>query len=252
MRCQNCNEKTAPHDLWCVKCGKRTDVLGNELSAVKSLANTWKIYKQSKGNNLPVGIIAALSGVIPLFLLLWLMNYTLPSMHLWQFIIIHTFVWTLFIPVLLVPFESVCKRDDMKIDIKSFFSAFKSYGQYVLFSFISAVFYVIIFFVCQGDPILNLVWFVLVLYWIAIVLPVPVIMQRYNLGAGKAIFMAYKNAGDVRWNIFLMAIILTLVNLLAVALFVVGLSVTIPFTWYAIRDYSDKLIEFEVFESKVE
>jgi len=252
MRCQNCNEKTAPHDLWCVKCGKRTDILGSELSAVKSLANTWKNYKQVKGNNLPVGIIAALSGVLPLFLLLWLMNYTLPAMPLWQFITLHILVWTIFVPVLLVPFKSVCKSDDVKIDLKSFISSFKSYGQYFLFSFISVVFYVGIFFVCQGDPILNLVWFVLVLYWIAIVLPVPVLMQRYSLGAGKAILMTYKHAGDVRWNIFLMAIILTLINLLATAFFVVGLAVTVPFTWFAIRDYSDKLIEFDVFESKAE
>jgi hypothetical protein len=252
MRCQNCNEKTAPHDLWCFNCGKRTDVLGNELSSVKSLVSTWKNYRQFRGINLPVGIIAALSGVLPLFLLLWLMNYTLPGLPLWQLLLMHAFVWTLFIPVLLVPFKAVCGNDDMKIDLKSFFSAFSSYGQYILFSFISVVFYVFIFFTCQGDPILNLVWLVLVLYWVAIVLPVPVLMQRYRLGAFKALIMAYKHTGDVRWNLFLMAIILTLINLLATVLFVVGLAVTVPFTWYAIRDFSDKLIEFEVFDSKAE
>jgi hypothetical protein len=246
MRCNYCNEKLAPHDLWCIKCGKRTGALINELSAVKNLKETWKQYNLAKGNNLPVGILATLTGIIPLFILLWILNYALPGMVLWQFILLHSVTWTAFLPVLLVPFKQVCRSDDYRISVSGFFLSFKAYPSFMLLSFLSVLFYVLIFFLCKGDPILNLVWLVLVLYWIAIVAPVPVLMERYGLNAWKAIKLSYKQAGDVRWNIFLMVILLFVINILAAIFLVIGLTVTVPFTWYAIRDYVNKIIEFEV------
>ncbi len=250
MRCPHCNEKTAIHDLWCVKCGRHTEIVSNDLSATKSLNITWNKYKTVKGRNLPVGILAALTGIIPMIILIWLQNYATIDLPKWQLIVLSNIVWLFFLPVLLAPFQAVCKKDNNEIDVKDFFASFKSYFKYLLLSLASVVFYLLIFFICKGDPILNLVWLVLVIYWIAIVIPVPVLMERYNLSSLKAIVLAYKQAGDVRWNIFLMGIILVAANILATLLFVVGLAITIPFTWFAIRDYIDKLIEFEVFEIK--
>lgn len=251
MRCRFCNERLAPHDLWCVKCGKRTEVLNRDLSATKSLNESWKKFKPLKGQNLPVGIVATLTGIIPLIILIWVLNYAFPFMAKLGQMSMHIIVWTFFIPVLVVPFREVCRSDGYTLTTKAYMSSFKAYGQYLVFSFISVVFYVTIFFVCKGDPILNLVWLVLVLYWVAIALPVPVLMQRYQINAWEGIRISYKRAGDVRWNIFLMVIILFITNVLAAAALVIMLAVTIPFTWFAIRDYVDKLIEFEVFESKV-
>jgi hypothetical protein len=246
MRCKYCNEKLAPHDLWCVKCGKRSEILSDELSAVKSLKNTWNLYNPVKGNNLPVGILATVTGVIPMIVLIWILNYALPGMLLWQFILLHSVVWTLFLPLMIIPFKQVCRTDDYKINVSGFFNSFRAYPAFMLFSLISVLFYVIIFYLCKGDPILNLVWLVLVLYWIAIAIPVPVLMVRYNINAWKAVKLSYKYAGDVRWNIFLMVIILFVINIIAAGLLVIGLSVTVPFTWYAIRDYVNRMIEYEV------
>jgi len=251
MRCPHCNEKNANHDLWCSKCGKHTTLISNELSANKSMNESWKNYKPFRGRNFPVGIWTSLTGIIPLIIMIWLLNFALPAMGLWKFLALHVTVWTLLVPVLLVPFNAVCKIDNYKIDVKDFFSSFSSYFRYFLLTFISVLFYVIIFFVCQGDPILNLVWLVLVLYWIAIVLPVPVIMERFKVNPFKSLKLSYKYAGDLRWNIFLMVLILFVANLLATLLLVVGLAVIVPFSWFAIRDYVDKMIENEVFDIKV-
>ena len=248
MRCQHCNEKIAGHDLWCVKCGKQTSLISNELSAIKNLNRSWKSYKEFKGRNFPVGIWASLLGILPLYILIWLLNYALPAMKLLPHLALHTAVWTLFLPVLFVPFQAVCKSDGYKIDVKTYFNSFRFYFRYMAITFLAVLFYLIIFFICQGDPILNLVWLVLVLYWIAIVLPVPVLMERYGINPLKAIKLSYKNAGDVRWNIFLMALVLFVAYVLATLLLFIGLAVVVPFTWFAVRDYVDKLIENEVFE----
>jgi hypothetical protein len=248
MRCPHCNEKTANHDLWCVKCGKQTELVSKDLSAIRSLKLSWNNYKAFRGSNLPVGISAALTGALPLIFFIWLLNYALQQLPKLQLMVISNLVWLFFIPIMLVPFSAVCKKDNYEIDTNEFFSSFKYYFRYGVFSLISVLFYLIILFLCKGDPILNVVWLVLVIYWIAIVLPVPILMERYELNAFKAIKIAYKQLGDLRWNIFLLIIALVVVNILAVLLFFVGLAVTIPFSWFAIRDYVDKLIDFEVIE----
>jgi hypothetical protein len=247
MRCTHCNEKLAIHDLWCVKCGKHSNVLVGDLSALKSLDRTWKNYKPFQGQNFPVGILATLTGVIPTFVIIFLLILINAQMQLWKHLIISNAIWLFFLPILLVPFKVVCSKDSYKVNVKDFFQPFKAYFSFLVLSFMSILFYLIIYLICRGDPILNLVWLVLVIYWVAIVTPVPVLMQRYSIGSIKAIALSYKKAGDVRWNIFLMIIILTIANVLATACLVIGLVVTVPYTWFAIRDYVDKLIEFEVF-----
>lgn len=248
MRCPHCNEKLANHDLWCVKCGKQTELIAKDLSAIKNLNASWNNYKPVKGVNLPVGIWATLTGFLPMLALIWLLNHTLPAIGLWPFLALHTVIWTLFLPVLFVPFRAVCKNDGYKVTIRDVFKSFKSYFRYLIFSLVSVLFYLVIFLICQGDPILNLVWLVLVLYWVAIVLPVPVIMERYDLNALNAVKLSYRYLGDLRWNIFMLALILALANVLALLLLIIGLAVVLPFTWFAVRDYVDKLIENEVLE----
>jgi hypothetical protein len=240
MRCPHCNEKTAVHDIWCNKCNKQTDVLSNELSAIKSLRATWKNYTAIKGHNYPVGILTALTGWIPAIAIIWLLNFAFPELPKWQSILISNLVWLFFVPVLLLPFAMVSKKDDYVFSIKDLFASCGAYSKYLLFSLASVIFYLILFFVCKGDPILNLVWLVLVVYWLAIVFPVPILMERLKINTFTAIRLAYIKAGDVRWNIFRMIIVL-----------LVGLVITLPFTWMAIRDYTDKLIEYEVFSDQV-
>ncbi len=251
MRCSRCNEKLAVHDLWCIKCGKNTEVLKNELSATKSLNKTWQNYKPLKGVNMPVGIWATMTGALPLFLILWITNFALTALPVWQLVLIRNLVWIFFLPILLVPFHAVCYKDGYTLNVSDFFSSFKFYPQYLILSLISIVYYLAIHYICIGDPILRLVWLVLVIYWITIVLPVPVLMERYGLNAWKAIKLSYKSAGDVRWNIFLMSLILLVANLLATLMFIVCLAVILPYSWFAIRDYVDTMIEYEVFDTKV-
>ena len=99
-----------------------------------------------------------------------------------------------------------------------------------------------------SDPILRLVWIVLLNYWAAILLPVPMICETLNVNAFKGIRISIRHLQDVRWNIYLLVLVLGFINVLALFMFVFGLLITIPLTWYAIRDYTYTLIDFELLE----
>jgi len=248
MKCQYCNGKLAIHDLWCVNCGKRTDVISKDLSAISSLKLSWAKYKSVKGKNLPVGILSVLIGILPIYFLLWAFNFTTPDLPVWQVLMIRNIAWLLIIPMTLVQFTQICKRDDYILSVKDYLAAFNTYFKYILFILVSVVYYLVIHFICQGDPILNLVWLVLVVYWITVILPCPILMERFKINVFKAIRLSYKDAGDIRWNLFLMIILLFSLNFIATVLFIIGLAITLPFSWFAIRDYVDKLIDYEVFQ----
>jgi len=248
MKCKYCEAKTAIHDLWCVKCGKPTGVIKNELSAMASLKATWNSYTPYKGANAPVGILATLIGIIPLLLTYIFAHLILTGFPEWQSVLMTAGLWVFILPLALIPLDTVSRKADYRITVGDFFSSFRKYPLYWFFSLLISLFYVAIYFICKGDAILNLVWLVLVQYWVVIIMPVPIIMAQLGLSPLQAIARAYRKCGDVRWNIYLLLIVLTIVNALACLFLLVGLIITVPFTWFAIRDYTTKLIEYEIFD----
>lgn len=247
MRCKNCSERVAIHDLWCLKCGHRTSIISKDLSVIESLNFSWRKYKLDKGKNLPVGIWGSLLSVIPALLLIIGFYFFSQESYSWIVVVIRNIIWLLFIPMLFIPFNSVCKKEGYHLTVKDYFSGFSLYPKYLFLSLLNVIYYLLIYYLCKGDPILNLVWLVLVLYWIPIILPVPILMERYNLSVINAIVLSYKKASDLRWNLFLLAIMVFLSLILSVVMLLIPLTIILPFSWYAIRDYVDKLIEYEVF-----
>ena len=71
-------------------------------------------------------------------------------------------------------------------------------------------------------------------------------MERKNVNAWKALRMAYKYFKVVRWQLFWLGLILLVLNLAATALALVFLLITLPLSWFAIRDYIDLLLEYEI------
>jgi hypothetical protein len=90
------------------------------------------------------------------------------------------------------------------------------------------------------------VWIVLINYYLALVLPVPVLMERKQLSFWAAFRVSYKYFHVVRWNIYLLALVLIVLNLVGFMLILVPLVITVPLSWYAIRDYTDLLLDFEI------
>lgn len=260
MRCSHCNSLLAAHDLWCVNCGRQSPAVKTELSSLQSLKRTWQKFNPLKGANVPAAAFSVILGVIPIavlivvfrsFGLLDLINIKDIGNLLLNLIIISVGI-SIFIPMLLIQFKPVCENNTYKVGIQDLKSALSQYPRYLVFSLISAVYFGLIYLICFGlpnfgsDPILRLVWLVLVNYFMALILPVPVLMERKKLGFWSAFRLSYKHFHVVRWNIYLLAVVLTLLNLVAFTLLLIPLVITIPLTWYAVRDYTDKLLDFEI------
>ncbi|MDD4223568.1 MAG: hypothetical protein PHD87_03180 [Candidatus Cloacimonetes bacterium] len=260
MRCKHCDARLAAHDFWCANCGKQTPVVNKDLSSWASLKNTWKQLLPFKGLNIPAAAGAIIIGVIPIIVVLVVLNafghLNLSQDQATGSLLLNLFMIvvgvSIFFPMLLLPFKPVCAESSHSLKLKALLAALKHYPRYLLLTLIPALYFVVIYLICFGlpnfssDPILRLVWIVLANYFLALFLPVPVLMDRLSLNPWKAFKLSYKNFHVVRWQLYLLALILLLINLLATGLALVLLIFTLPLTWFAVRDYTDRLLEYEI------
>jgi len=257
MRCTKCNGRISPTDVWCLHCGRQTRLVKVELSALRSLSKTWKHISQGISAYVPATTVSILFGVIPIAVWLWLfsgyLNYNDQSTLRYvsgMVLKVQAIVW--FLPFILTPF-SVLTQDSARSYQLTFSQAIKSLARYHIYvgtTFISALFLIITTIICFGlpnfgsDPILKLVWIVLINYWLAVSLPVPVIMGRLKVNPWRAYIISYKYCHDVRWNLYLLGLVLVFANLIGAALLVIGLTITLPLSWFATRDYINLLFEY--------
>lgn len=259
MRCKHCNAKLAEHDIWCVNCGRQTSLPQTELSALASLKQTWSQFAPVRSRSVPAAGLSILLGVIPVAALIWLFaNYIeLPATTGIQTVfslLVKAIAFSIFVPFVLLGFKAAADTSGHDVGLSLFKRSLRSYPKYFMFSLVSALYYALIYVVCIGlpkfgsDPILRLVWIVLLNYWVAIALPALILMELRELGPLSALRLSYRHFHDLRWNIWLMGLILGALNLIAFALLLVGLVITIPFSWFVIRDYTRRLVDFELLE----
>ncbi|GAB1365490.1 hypothetical protein MASR1M36_03610 [Candidatus Cloacimonadaceae bacterium] len=262
MRCKYCNARLASHDLWCVDCGRQSQAVKNDLSAMASLAATYKKQRQSFSSSVPGFAFAVILGLIPICAVLYLFHSII---SLDSNTVVGTFVnhlvkaiaLSVFIPFILIAFKPICGKDNYSLGLSEMFSALRDYPRYFAYSLINALFFALIHLICYGvpgfssHPILRLVWLILVNYWLAISVPALVLMEELPASAWAAIKKSYRHFHDVRWNLYLMVIVLGLMNLFALLLFfllfvpsVLMLSLSV----FALRDYVRRLIAFELLE----
>ncbi|MDP2173369.1 MAG: hypothetical protein Q8M98_07720 [Candidatus Cloacimonadaceae bacterium] len=261
MRCNQCNTRLALHDLWCVGCGRQRPIVKTELSSMRSLGNTWAQAMKTKSANIPAGGFSVILGAIPIAVLIWLFSsiITFDGENLYSLLLglaVKSIAFSLFVPFVLIGFNGIARKDEYSIGFKTMLSSLKSYPRYLVFSLTTALYYTIIYLICFGlpnfgsDPILRLVWVVLLNYWVAILLPVPALMERLQIPFFTALKTSYRHFHVVRWNLYLLALVLVLLNIAGAILFVVPLAITIPLSWFAIRDYTDLLLEYELIRAQ--
>lgn len=259
MRCKHCNAKLASHDVWCVECGKQTDAVNNELSAMKSFKDTYTKFMPVKAQSIPGAAFLLICGVIPLIMLIWLFSGYISlenntAMKMIMNLIIKSISLSAFIPLVLIAFSAIGKHSEYHLSFGDVIASLSNYPKYLVFTLISALYYSLIYLICFGTPnfaslpILRLVWIVLLNYWIAITLPALVLIERYALSPLTAIKKSYRHFHDVRWNVYLLALVLTVINLIAGLMFFAPLVISLPLSLFAIRDYTGKLIDFELLE----
>lgn len=259
MRCKYCNAKLATHDIWCVECGRQTTVVKQDLASMRSLGNTYSSFKAHMSSAVPGSAFSLILGIIPLAVLIWVFSSIIPFDNesvggLLLGLLIKSVSLSIFIPFVLIGFNAISLSETYTLSWQQIIAALNSYPRYLLFSLVSAAYYTVLFLICWGVPgfaslpILHLVWLVMVVYWVAIILPAPVLMERLGLSPWQAITKAYHHFHDVRWNIFLLALVLALLNAVAFLLLFVPMVVTLPLSLYAIRDYTNRLVEYELLD----
>jgi len=226
---------------------------------MRSLSKTWQECKPNLGSYVPAAALSIVLGVIPITILLWLyaglLNHSPETTwHYLTGLILKTLSVSLFIPFVMVPI-SVIVSDPSSAYRISFHQALGSIGKYFRYFgmvLITGLFFIISTVICFGlpgfgsDPILKLVWIVLMNYWLALSLPVPVIMDLNQISSWRAYLISYRYCHDVRWNLYLLGLVLTLTALFGAAMLIIGLTIAIPLMWFAVRDYVFTLVEYKV------
>ncbi len=260
MRCKKCNARLAEHDLWCVFCGMVSPVIHTELSSMSSMKRTRKALKAKYSEMVPATGFSIIMGVIPIAVLIWVFHNYIHTDGTSQFLLTlmaKALLFSLVAPFMLLPFSRISASDCYELKLSAILAQLKHYPRYFVFSLINAIFFVLIYLICFGfpgfasDPILRLVWIVLLNYWAAIVAPAPVIMERMELNPLKAIALSYRHLHDVRWNTYLLVLVLGILNILAFSLAIFPLLFTLPLSWFAIRDYTIRLEQYELFDYRM-
>ena len=262
MRCKKCNARLADHDIWCVACGTQSSVVKTDLSAISSLKQSYQKLTGHFSDSVPIASMATLLGIIPIAVIIFILSsvISLENGSDAQYLInllIKSVLFSLFSPMALIPFAYVVSQNGHSMKLEGIAAYFKYYPKYLGFSLINAGYFALIHLICFGlpsfasDPILRLVWIVLLNYWLAIVLPVPILMEANGLSPLRAIRMSYKHFHDLRWNIYLLALVLAALNALAFSLAVFPLLFTLPLSYLAVRDYTMKLLEYELLDYRI-
>lgn len=269
MRCKHCNAKYDDLSLWCPECGTASGLLKTDLSAIRCIKETWGNYQKQEHKPYPFAVFSLLLFILPLSIAYWFsvkidvsttpfINYLLDSAI---YIILAAFA--------LVPFTAIAEAEELSI--RSYGKALKHYPTWLFFSFVGWFGLFAFKYICIGDPILNLVRLVLVLYWFAIIIPVPGLIAVEKKSVLGALKIAYKQGADTRWQQFNLFFLLLTTNIilalpanlvlhgkvgmglliLGVPLFLLML-ISLPISYLAIMDYYKRMYTHEIFIRPVE
>ncbi|HNW99946.1 MAG TPA: hypothetical protein PLE74_01770 [Candidatus Cloacimonadota bacterium] len=247
MRCKHCNEKVKDHDFWCVFCGHPTGIVKTYLSAKNAIREEWDAFTSAKNKSYLFAILVALILLILGGGAYWFsINNSLLQVSPFVKYLLNNLVFLVVLPLLLTPFNIAVQKPNANWSFGDYFRSLKAYPRYFVFIFLNIVYFFILKYICQGDPILHLVRLVMVMYWIAIILPAPLIMEDLKLNPYKAIVKAYHVGRETRWQLFFLWFMLMVINLVAIIPLGLGLLVTLPLTYRVIYRYYMKLVEFEL------
>jgi hypothetical protein len=239
-----CNNKLDRHAIFCPVCGEPTGALKNELSARKNWQQSWQKVKANLAKYLPFAIFFIFTAILINAAALYVTwgNYWLLNLAM---------LFT--VPLLLIPLAIT----NYEFTIANYLKKLRFYHQYWLFVLINITYFFLLKVICTGflinvaiDAILHIVRLIMVLYWLAIILPAPVLIAAKKMNAVKAIKISYIASAETRWQQFFLEIFIMIGIIIGAALAGLGLLVAIPLMFHVIIRYYWALNEFELFTPK--
>ena len=251
---RTCNNKLEEHQIFCDKCGEPTGALSGPLSAKQNYKEIWKQFKKVKSKFYPFAIFIILTSYL-LIALEAVFGKTLAEAVNIDHYLLSNIIFLVIIPLALIPFGMKEKFMENPFSVKAYLKGLKNYPKYFLLTLVYILFFFVLKVLCAGfllgisiDPILHPVRFILVLYWITIMLPSPILITRKNVNAFQAVVLCYKASMETRWQQFFLVLQIAGINVLGAALAGLGLLYSIPLSYVLVERYYQKLDEFRLFE----
>ena len=255
---QKCNYQLSEYDIFCPKCGTPTNALSTKLSAKMNIKEVWYKYSPQKGKYFAFSIFMLFTAFLLIFLSYLLKEQVADLLHI-NVYFAENILYLFTIPLALIPFAS--KEDFIKnpLKISSFIKNLKYYPLMWFFVLINILYFFLLKVICTGyllkmlvDPILHIVRFIMVLYWLVIVMPAPLLIVRKKVNPVSAIILSYKASAETRWQQFFILLYLFAINVIGLLLFVAGSIVTIPVAYILIEKYYFRMDEYHLFDKKEE
>ncbi len=247
MNCKVCKNKIEKLDVYCSTCGTALDHF-KKFFSVKEILNTVnKKPKTEKDLPAKISIMVFILSIFPVFIISYISNNELFFEGLMNYAV-SNILFIFFIPISLLIFSLNYADSENKLNLNSFCKTFKNYPRYFLFILLTALYFVFLKIICQGDPILNLVRLVLILWGLSIVLPMPVLMAFSNESVIKLIQKAYIAGKYTRWQQFFILIYLSILNFIAVIPFGIGLIYSLPYTVNVLQELNKRHNEYGLYD----
>lgn len=227
--CVKCLKDLEANQLFCTDCGEPTRKLTEDLSAKRNWQQAWADYKNRKGENYPFAIFFFFLVLLPT---LYVAFFVTDSYY------ISNLFFLIFLPLVFIPFTIPVVKENTAITIKRYIHNLRYYPRVFLFVLINVLYFFLLKIITSSvDPILNLVRLILVLYWLAIMVPYLHLLLRKEVNPFKALLIVYKGGKETRWQQFFTYFYLFVINLAGLAALGVGLLVTIPYSIAVIERY---------------
>ncbi len=247
MRCRHCNTQINNSDIYCPKCRKKTQSIKENFRILSIFKESYQELKESK--NYSFGFNLLYTAITVIFLALLAFHYfSFNYSNEWLRYTAENVIYLVFVPILLLPFgiQNVIMEIGYGKELKGYI--FKIFPKYFLFVLVNIVIFALYKFVCMGDPVLRLVRVILVLWWLAVLLPIPVMLTKYHKNLYKLTRMSLKGFEDLRWQMFLGYILILGSNIVMILPLFLGYLKYGNLPYQAINKYVDKVDENEVLD----
>ena len=243
MVCKSCKKNITEIDIYCLSCGTPTENYKQHFSIKKTLQAAKAAAKADNVNLIFYYIPIALV----LIVLVCITGYNVLSESYWLNYALLNISAIFIVPLLILPLSLVTKEKD---DTPRLSQALKYYPKLLVFVALIALYFFALRTICQGDPILNLVRLVLVLWGIAIAFPVPFLIFTRDEAVFKSIKRGYIAGKYLRWHQFGMSLVLGSLLLVSIPLALVPLPTVMNFTGHLMYIWHKKQDEFQLYDKQ--
>ncbi|MCB5250930.1 MAG: hypothetical protein RBS16_01615 [Candidatus Cloacimonadales bacterium] len=214
MNCKKCKAKLQNNSIYCDKCGVPTDFVKTNLSSFKTIKEVFTDPEASMNKHIGYSFIVFLLSILPAFILLQLITAYLKNIHPFFFYALNLLAIALFAPFWTIAIAKETDYLKSPSRIKDYFKLIRFYPSQLFLSIIAMLYLLLLKLICQGDPILNLVHFILILYGLAVIIHAPSIMFDQQINAFAALRKSYVfGKHTIRWQNFFLSVTIVLINL---------------------------------------